>query len=234
MDLTYLIFVIPAMLFAAFASYKVKSAYSEYSKVYSSKRITGADAARTVLRMNGLSHVQVCCIAGELTDHYDPQADVVNLSQAVYSGTSVAAIGVACHEVGHAIQHSTGYLPVKIRSFLVPVTNFCSRLAVPLILIGLILGYASTLFHDIGVLGVVLYSSSAIFQLVTLPTEFNASKRALETIEECGFLTDSEINGSEKVLNAAALTYVAALAVSLGNLLRFMILLSGGNNRRRR
>jgi Zn-dependent membrane protease YugP len=223
-DWTYLIFVMPAVIFAMWASAKVNSTYRKYQNQGNARGITGAQAARTVLDQNGLSHVKIERTQGELTDHYDPANNVIRLSDGVYSSTSTAAIGIACHEVGHAIQYAEHYAPAKIRSAIVPVTNIGSRLAFPLILLGIILG---SLYESLWVLiyvGIGCFALSTVFQLVTLPTEFNASRRAVEAIEANGMLYDSEMEGTKKVLTAAALTYVAALAVSLMQLLRLVYL----------
>ncbi len=231
-DWTYIVLVLPAMLLAMLASWSVNHTFEKYSELLSSRGITGAQAARMVLDANGLQHIPVCPIAGSLTDHYDPTTSTINLSQTVYGSTSCAAIGVACHECGHAIQHATDYLPIRIRSAIIPITNLGSRLAVPLILIGILLSAISAKFAVIAYLGIACFALSAVFQLVTLPTEFDASRRALRTIEEANLLTDDEFSGAKKVLRAAAMTYVAALGVSLAQLLRFIILVGGRSNRR--
>ena len=218
-DSTYIIFVLPALLFAMFAQYKVNSTYKHFSGVYSHSGMTGADAARMILDNNGLSNVQIRYISGHLTDHYDPRTRVVNLSESVYGSTSIAAIGVAAHEVGHAIQHARDYKPMQIRSSIVRVTNIGSSLSMPLFLIGLLFN-----FDFLAVAGIVLFSLVAVFQLVTLPVEFNASGRALKTLEQYTILSDEEIKGTKRVLTAAAMTYVAALFTSLGQLFRLMAL----------
>lgn len=228
-DWTYVILVLPAMLFSMWASAKVKNTFNRYSKVISSRRITGAEAAQRVLRANGIGNVRIEPISGSLTDHYDPSAKAVRLSQSVYGSTSIAAIGVACHEVGHAIQHAEGYTPVKIRTAIIPVTNFGSKLSMPLIVAGLLLSGFSYRFTYLAYLGLACFALCAVFQLVTLPVEFNASRRALQSIAAQEILTEEELRGTKKVLSAAAMTYVAALAVTLMQLLRFFILI---NNRR--
>ena len=229
-DWTYIVLVLPAVIFSLWASASVNSTFKKYSKQHSLCGMTGADAARRVLDANGLQNVRIEHIAGELTDHYDPSANVIRLSDAVYDNPSTAAIGVAAHEAGHAIQHAVGYAPIKLRTAIVPVTNIGSRLSVPLIIIGLILAAVSGL-GDIGMLlayaGVACFSLCVVFQLVTLPTEFNASNRALAAIRDCGLLNREELAGSKKVLRAAAMTYVAALAVSVMQLLRLVIIVSG-------
>lgn len=195
--------------------------------------MTGAAAARAVLDANGLHQVQITRVSGNLTDHYDPKANVIRLSDSVYDATSCAAIGVAAHEAGHAIQHAQGYVPIKIRSAIVPVTNIGSRLAMPLILIGLVFSAYGDLFISIAYAGVACFGLCTVFQLVTLPTEFNASHRALCALQENGLLYEDELSGAKKVLWAAAMTYVAALAVSLMQLLRLLLLVNGRSRSRR-
>lgn len=217
--------LIVAFIFSMWAQIKVNSTFSKYSKVSSRRGITGADAARMILDRNGLSNVRIERVSGNLSDHYDPRTNVVRLSDSVYGSDSVAAIGVAAHECGHAVQHATGYGPIKLRMAIIPATQIGSTLAFPLLLIGLFLGMTGLAY-----IGVAFFALSTFFQLVTLPVEFNASSRALETLEGYGTLDDDELKGARKVLSAAAMTYVAALAVSLLNLLR---LLSMVNSRRR-
>lgn len=232
--------LIPAMIFAVWAQIKVKSTFDKYDKIQTMRRMTGADAARRILDSNGLFDVKVEYVRGHLNDHYDPKANVIRLSDATYGSTSVAALGVAAHEAGHAVQHATGYLPIKIRSAIIPVTRFGSMLAMPLFFIGLLLtGYLSAemdpIFGEYLMFGgILLFSFSTVFQLVTLPVEFNASKRALETLSNSGYLYEEEITGARKVLTAAAMTYVAALATSLASLLRLILIASGASGRRRR
>ena len=218
MDWYYLILVIPAMILAFVAQFKVKSTYKKFSQVRNVRGLTGAQAAQQVLSYYGINDVTIRPIAGNLTDNYNPKTKVLSLSLANFSGSSIAAVGVACHEVGHAIQHSTDYYPIKVRSALVPVTNIGSYLGIPLALIGYFLG-----FHPLVSIGLMLYSLIAIFQFVTLPVEFNASNRAIKAIEEQGLLYEDEIQSARKVLSAAAMTYVASLAVSLANLLRLFL-----------
>lgn len=226
-DWTYIVLVMPAVLFTMWASANVKNTYARYSQHYNRRGITGAQAARRVLDANGLRHVPIERVSGELSDHYDPRSNVVRLSQGVYDSTSTAAVGVACHEVGHAIQYAVNYAPVKLRTAILPITNLGAQLSMPLIVGGFILaGFAPKLIM-LAYLGVACFGLSALFQLVTLPTEYNASRRAVQTIDGMGILQDEELEGAKKVLNAAALTYVAALAVSLMQLLRFVIMLSG-------
>lgn len=220
-DYTYLIFIVPALLLAGWAQAKVQTTFKKYSKVLSQRRMTGAEAARHILDANGLHHVQVVSVPGELTDHFDPRSNTVNLSQSVYDNTSVAAIGVAAHESGHAVQHAVGYGPIKLRSAIIPVTNIGSKLAVPLILIGIIFAY-----YPLAYIGCIFYATMSLFQLVTLPVEFNASKRALAALENTGILDAEELNGSKKVLSAAAMTYVAALVTALAQLLRLLFIVA--------
>ncbi|MCR4600677.1 MAG: zinc metallopeptidase [Clostridia bacterium] len=226
LDMTYIVMVMPFVLLAMLASARVNSIFEKYSHQKSQRRITGAEAARRVLDANGLQHVRIEHIPGSLTDHFDPTEDVVRLSDSVYGDTSTAAIGVACHEVGHAIQHSVGYLPVRVRMAIIPATNIGSKLSIPLIILGLLLASASPQLLMLAYIGVALFGLSALFQLVTLPCEFNASHRALQSLEQFGILTDEELRGSRKVLWAAAMTYVAALAVTLMQLLRFVLLVA--------
>ena len=232
-DLTYIVLVMPAVLLSLWASWNVNSTYRRYSQDSNSRGLTAAEAARRVLNANGLSNVPIECIPGELSDHYDPSANVVRLSESVFGSSSTAAIGVACHEVGHAIQHATGYLPVRIRSAIVPITNFGAKLSVPLIMAGLLLSGFSQKLIMAAYVGILLFSLCAVFQLVTLPTEFNASRRALASIQDMNLLTDEELIGAKRTLSAAALTYVAALATTLVQLLRFIILVNSRNSRRR-
>ena len=232
-DLTYIVLVMPAVLLSLWASWNVNSTYRRYSQNSNSRGLTAAEAARRVLNANGLSNVPIECIPGELTDHYDPSANVVRLSEGVFGSCSTAAIGVACHEVGHAIQHATGYLPVRIRSAIVPVTNIGAKLSVPLIMAGLLLSGFSQKLIMAAYIGILLFSLCAVFQIVTLPTEFNASRRALVSIQDMNLLTGEELTGAKRTLRAAALTYVAALTTTLVQLLRFIILVNSRSNRRR-
>ena len=223
-DYYYLILVVPALLFAAWAQAPVSGAYNRYSRVRVSRGMTGAMAARRILDDNGLTGVRVERVAGKLSDHYDPGERVVRLSAGVYDSDSVASLGVAAHECGHAVQHATHYAPLTFRNAIIPITNFGSKLSIPLIIVGLFL---SGTLVDIGLL---LFSLVAVFQLVTLPVEFNASSRALATLENGNFLDRRELEGARKVLRAAALTYVAALLVSVAQLMRLILLF--GNRRR--
>ena len=226
-DMTYLYLVLPAIVFSLWASARVKSTFKKYSQQYSSSHITGAQAAQRVLYANGLTDVRIERITGSLTDHYDPKENVIRLSSPVFDSTSTAAIGVAAHEAGHALQYAQGYAPIKLRAAIVPATNIGSKLAIPLVIIGLVMSYMSQTYISIAYAGILLFAICVFFQLVTLPVEFNASHRALLAIEGQGMLSDEELEGSRKVLSAAAMTYVAALAVSLAQLLRFLMLVSG-------
>ncbi|MBE7092481.1 MAG: zinc metallopeptidase [Clostridiales bacterium] len=226
-DWTYLVLVMPAVIFALWASAKVNSTYNEYQNQLNSKNITAYQAARMVLDYNGLNEVKIERVNGNLTDHYDPKANVVRLSDSVYSSTSTAAIGIACHEVGHAIQFAEDYAPAKFRMAIVPITNIGSRLALPLILLGVVFSALSPFFSNLIYIGIGCFGLSTVFQLVTLPTEFDASNRAIYSIESNSILVGEEVYGAKKVLNAAALTYVAALAVSLMQFLRLLLIFGG-------
>jgi len=225
-DVTYLVLVLPAVLLAMWAQANVKSTFAKYSKVASKRGMTGFDAARRILDVSGLSYVRVASVQGDLTDHFNPSDNTVYLSDTVHSVRSVAAIGVAAHEAGHAVQHAVGYSPMKLRAAIIPITNIGSNLAMPLILLGIVLS-----IPEIALIGVAAFGLSTLFQLITLPVEFNASRRALEALE--GTLDNEERAQAKKVLTAAALTYVAALAVSLANLIRLLLLVRGRDNRRR-
>lgn len=219
--------MILAMLFAGWAQINVKTTFSKYSRVSNAAGMTGFDAARKILDANGLYNIRIEQVAGELTDHYDPKAGIIRLSSGVYGSTSAAAIGVASHEAGHAVQHAVGYFPIKVRTAIIPICNIGSTLAWPLILLGIILS-----FPDLAMLGVAFFSLATVFQLVTLPCEFNASARAMEALRNDGRLNSSDLAAASKTLRAAALTYVAALAVSLLNLLRIIAMVNGNNRRR--
>lgn len=226
-DETYLL-VLAGVIISLLASAKVKSTFAKYSKVRNMRGITGAEAAERVLQSAGIYDVRIEHVSGNLSDHYDPRSKVLRLSDAVYAQESVAAVGVACHECGHAIQHARGYAPLHLRSVLVPIANFGSMIAWPLILIGLLFtSESSMLFISLGILA---FSAAVLFQLITLPVEFNASKRAIGMIEQTGLLDENEIQGTKKVLSAAALTYVASAAASVLQLLR-IVLLAGGRRR---
>ena len=216
--------ILPVFIFALICQTKVKSNYNRYSRVMSRSGMTGADAAWRLLQLNGITDVKIQKIGGNLTDYYDPAKKVICLSEGVFDSHSVAAIGIACHEAGHACQHAESYFPLKIRNTVIPVTKIGSSLGVPLCLIGLFIN-SSTLAY----IGIILYAFVAFFQLITLPVEFNASSRALATIKANGFLAEDEYQGAKKVLTAAALTYVAALASALATMLRLLLVA----NRRR-
>ena len=224
-DIYYLIFVIPAMLFSMWAQSKVTSTFNRYSKQRTYSGMTGFEAARRILAANGLYNVQVEHVSGNLTDHYDPKANVIRLSDSVFNSNSVAAVGVAAHEAGHAVQYAQDYAPIKLRAAIIPVTQIGSQLSMPLVLIGFIMG-----LDPLVNLGLLLFATVAFFQLVTLPVEFNASRRAVSALEMSGSISDEELYGVKKVLSAAAMTYVAALAVAVANLLR-LVLRFGNRNR---
>lgn len=233
-DWTYLILVLPCFILSIWASARVNSTFRRYSQQLSVRRITGAQAAQRVLSANGVGNVKIERISGNLTDHYDPKANVIRLSDGVYDSTSTAAIGVACHEAGHAVQYAQEYAPIKLRTAIIPVTNFGSKLALPLILLGILLsGFISSSYTFV-YLGIACFGLSLVFQLITLPVEFNASRRALASIQESNILTDEEIQGARKTLSAAALTYVAATAVSLAQLLRLLLIFGGRSRNNRR
>lgn len=225
-DVYYLVLVLPAVILAMWASSRVNSTFRKYSQQLSMRRLTGADAARMVLDANGLYHVRIERVAGNLTDHYDPRSNVIRLSDSVYGSTSTAAIGVAAHEAGHAIQYAVHYAPIKLRAAIIPITNIGSKLAMPLILIGLLF-VSGDLGVQLAYAGIACFGLSTLFQLVTLPTEFNASHRALAALEQGHLLNENEMEGARKTLWAAAMTYVAALAVSLAQLLRLLLLVGG-------
>lgn len=229
-DWTYLYIVLPCLILAMLASAKVNSTFRRYSKQISMRHITGKDAAMRVLQANGVTNVRVERISGNLTDHFDPKSNVIRLSDSVYDNTSTAAIGVACHEAGHAVQYAQEYFPIKVRSAIIPITNIGSRLAMPLILLGVLFGVGGAYSYTLVYVGIACFALSLVFQLVTLPVEFNASRRAMEAIEDTGLLTDEEQRGARKTLTAAAMTYVAAVAVAAAQLFR-LILLFGGRRR---
>ncbi|MEY8386310.1 zinc metallopeptidase [Oscillospiraceae bacterium 38-13] len=218
----YVLLLIPVMILSLWAQAQVSGSFSKYSRVSNRRRLTGAQAAEAVLRAHGVYDVTVTSTGGNLTDHYDPRDNTIYLSQAVYAAPTVAAVGVAAHEAGHAVQYAVGYGPIRLRSAIVPLTNLGSRCSMILLFIGLML-YSQSLF----LVGILLFSLTTFFQLVTLPVEFNASRRALETIESQGLLDDEELAGARKVLRAAALTYVAALLMSALHLLRYVLIFLG-------
>lgn len=221
-DWTYLVLVLPCVILAMWAQHDVNATFTKYSSVYSRRHISGAQAAEMVLRQNGIRNVRIEEISGKLTDHYEPGANVIRLSSSVYHSTSVASIGVACHEAGHAVQYAQGYAPIKLRAAIIPITNAGSALSLPLLVLGLLLN-----FQGLALFGIALFGLSTLFQLVTLPVEINASRRALTAIQAGGLLYEDEYPLARKTLTAAALTYVAALAVSLAQLLRLVILFGG-------
>lgn len=227
MDYYYLVLVLPAIILSLIAQVKVKSAYSKYKKVANGRGLTGAQVAREILDNGGLRHVQIQMIAGELSDNYNPKTNVVSLSQEVYSGTSVAAMGIAAHECGHALQHANGYLPVKLRSGMVPVVNFASSISWIVIVVGLLM-----VNQTVAMIGVILMAASTVFYLVTLPVEFNASNRAKKLIVDLKLAQGNDSKGVKKVLSAAAMTYVAALLTSLMSLIRVLLIVKGNSRRR--
>ena len=221
-DPYYWMILVPAMLIALLAQINVSSTFNRYSQVRSARGFTGAQAAEAVLRAHGVYDVRIERVAGRLSDHYDPRSNVIRLSDAVYNSASIASVGVAAHEAGHAVQYAQGYGPIKLRPAIIPVCNIGSQFSIILILLGLFL-YSQTLFG----LGVILFSLAVLGQIVTLPVEFNASRRAIVSLKDTHLLDESELRGAKKVLGAAAMTYVAALLVSLAQLLRFLLAFGG-------
>ena len=221
-DYWYIVLVLPAVLLGIIAQIKVKSSFEKYSTVFSKRGRTAAQIARMILDRNGLTHVRIEQTPGELTDHFDPRTNVVRLSQNVYGSSSVAAIGVAAHEVGHAIQYAKAYAPMKLRSAIIPITNIGATISPFLILLGFFMVVDPLIY-----VGIALYSTVALFQLITLPVEFNASHRALKTLDSEAILDADEIGGARKVLGAAAMTYVTALVTSLMQILRLLIIFGG-------
>ena len=230
-DWTYLIIVLPCLLLSMWASAQVNSTFKKYATQISSRHITGADAAKRVLQHHGIYNVRIEHVSVNLTDHFDPKSNVIRLSDNVYGSASTSAIGVACHEAGHAVQYAQDYFPIKVRAAIIPITNFGSKLAMPLILLGIVLSALGSLSYTLVYIGIACFSLSLVFQLITLPVEFNASRRAVAAIEDAGILNSQELTGAKKTLRAAAMTYVAAVAVSLAQLIR-LILLFGGRRRR--
>ncbi len=231
-DYTYLVLVLPCVILAMWASANVNSTFKKYSAQRSIRGITGVEAAQRVLSANGVTGVRIERVGGNLTDHYDPRTNVIRLSESVYSNSSTAAIGVACHEAGHAVQYARNYMPIKLRAAIIPVTNIGSKLAMPLILMGLLFSFGGSYNYTLVYAGIACFGLSLLFQLVTLPVEFNASRRAMAAIEQANILTEEEQKGARKTLRAAALTYVAATAVALAQLLRLLVLFGGRGNRR--
>lgn len=229
-DMTYVVLVLPCLILSLWASFNVKSTFKRYSKQYSSRRITGAQAAQRVLSANGVSGVRIERIHGDLNDHFDPTANVIRLSDSVYDSTSTAAIGVACHEAGHAVQYAQSYAPIKFRAAIIPITNIGCKLAMPMIILGLLLASLGTMSNFFIYLGIAFFGLSVLFQFVTLPVEFNASRRAMNAIADVNILNEEEQRGARKTLTAAALTYVAATAVALMQLLRLVLIFAGRGN----
>ncbi|MCL2227124.1 MAG: zinc metallopeptidase [Oscillospiraceae bacterium] len=218
-DPLFLVLVLPAMLFSMWAQHRVTSSFKKYSQQPTTKRLTGAQAAQAVLQNAGVTGVAIEKVPGSLTDHFDPRTNVIRLSESVHGSTSVAAVGVAAHEAGHAIQYANSYAPMKVRAAIIPVTSIGSKLSMPLVLIGLIMSMPGLIN-----IGIILFGAVVLFQLVTLPVEFNASSRAMKILDSSAMLTREEVPASRKVLSAAALTYVGALAVSLAQLIRLIAL----------
>ena len=229
LDPTYILVII-GFIITMIASANVKSTFSKYDRVLSRRGLTGAEATRKILDANGLYNVRIEHVNGSLSDHFDPKNGVIRLSDSTYNSTSVAAIGVAAHECGHAVQHQVGYVPIKVRNGIVPFVNICNYASLPLIIIGLIMGSSG---YNLAMLGVILFCAVLVFQLVTLPTETNASKRALQTIEGMNLLDTEELQGAKKVLIAAAMTYVAAVASSALQVLRLFLIVQNSSRRRR-
>ena len=229
-DWTYIVLVLPFIILSLLASASVKSTFKKYSSQFSRRGLTGAQAADQVLRANGVYNVRIERIPGDLTDHFDPKTNVIRLSDSVCDSSSVAAIGVACHEAGHAVQYAQGYGPIQLRAAIIPITNIGSKLAMPLILLGLLLEFLGGISNFFVAAGVICFSFSLIFQLITLPVEFNASHRAITAISQSGILFDNEISGAKKTLRAAAMTYVAATAVALMQLIRLIMIFNKRRN----
>ncbi|MBR6916298.1 MAG: zinc metallopeptidase [Clostridia bacterium] len=218
-DWTYLVFVIPAIILSLWAQIKVSSTFKKYSAIPSDGGLTGSDAARMVLEQNGVTNVRIVPVRGNLTDHFDPKENVIRLSETVYDAKTAAAVGVAAHEAGHAAQYAHGYFPIKIRTAIIPISKIGSTLALPLVIIGLIFSW-----YPLAYAGVILFGAAVLFQLITLPVEFNASRRAVECLSSSGRVSGDGLKASKKVLTAAAMTYVAALFVALGNMIRLILI----------
>ena len=225
-DITYILMILPCIILSLWAQSKVSGTFRKYSSVPNARGMTGADAARKILDMNGLSGVPIERVSGNLTDHYDPKDNVIRLSDAVFGSPSVAAVGVAAHEAGHAVQHAERYAPIMARNAIVPVVNIGTRLSLPLLLIGMFLNVLGLIWA-----GIILFGLSTLFQLLTLPVELDASHRAVKVLSG-GYLSDDEMKGVKKVLSAAAMTYVAALLTSAAQLLRYVLIFTGGRRRR--
>lgn len=217
-DYYYVSLVIPMIIFSLIASFMVKHTFKKYSSFMTLRNVTGSEAVIRMLQHYGINDVKVERVSGNLTDHYDPRTNVIRLSDTVYNSTSAAAIGVACHEAGHAVQYAQGYLPIKIRSLIYPVVSLGSKVGIPLILIGFILGFSPLVSF-----GIIFFALATLFEFITLPVEFNASKRAVEAMSQIDLLNEEELTAAKKVLTSAALTYVASAAVSLANLLRLIL-----------
>ena len=230
-DWTYVVFILPFVILSLWASSNMNSTFHKYSKVHSIRRITGAEAAQRVLSANGVSGVRIERVRGNLTDHYDPRSNVIRLSDSVFSSTSTAAIGVACHEAGHAVQYAKNYVPIKLRAAVIPATNLGSKLAMPLILLGVLFSAFADASYTLVYAGIACFGLSLVFQLITLPVEFDASRRAMHAISSANILTEEEQRGAKKTLTAAAMTYVAATAVALMQLLRLIMIFGGGRRR---
>ena len=224
LDIYYLILVVPAIIISMWAQARVTSTFEKYSKYSSQNHVTGMETARKILDSNGLHHIRVERVSGKLTDHYDPKNNVIRLSDSVYASDSISAMGVAAHEAGHAVQHSEKYMPIKMRNAVLPVANIGSHLSIPLAILGFILGYEPLVSF-----GILLFGAVVLFQLITLPVEFNASNRAVKILSSTGMIYENEEKGVKKVLGAAALTYVAAALTALMNLIR-LILVFGRRN----
>lgn len=219
---SYLLYMLPGLVLMLYAQFKVKHSFSKYSKVINSRGLTGADAAKEVLRQNGVDGVRIEHVSGHLSDHYDPRTNVIRLSDDVYNSTSVAAVGVAAHEAGHAVQYAKGYGPIKLRAKIIPACNIGSQLGIPLALIGAVIGFMGLVY-----VGLALFGLAVLFQVVTLPVEFNASRRAISAINSTALLTKEEASGAKAVLSAAAMTYVAAMIQSLLMLLYYVSRFAG-------
>ena len=228
-DPTYIL-VIFGLIITLIASANVKTTFAKYNKVLSRRGLTGAETVRRILDANGLHNIRIEHVRGSLSDHYDPKNGVIRLSDDTYNSTSVAAIGVAAHECGHAIQHQVGYVPIKVRNGIVPFVNICNYASIPLIMIGLFMGSRG---YNLAMLGVILFSAVLVFQIVTLPTETNASKRALMTLQGMYMLDEDELKGAKKVLSAAAMTYFAGVASTALQVLRLFLIVQNSNRRRR-
>lgn len=227
-DYTYFVFILPALIVSVIAQAKVSSAFRQYSQITNSRGITGEQAAEQVLRMGNVLNVRIQAIAGNLTDNFNPRTGVISLSGNVYHSATIASVGVAAHEAGHAVQYTTGYWPIRIRSFLVPVVQIGSSLSMPLIIIGLLLPVQYSIVVD---MGIALYSLAVLFSILTLPVEFNASRRAIRALEEAEILNPEELTGAKKVLSAAAMTYVASTFTALMSLLRLLVIADRRNRR---